>query len=179
MLNFIKERSYEIVKLFVNQIVLSIFGTALTLAAAGENQAGLRIGSSVFAILFYLFIIYFMMWELGAKDSHKIERKDRGHSRAAGLYMSLIASSINFLLAIFIMLGTLIQTDFFGRIGAISKVIALLTEGIYTGVLAIQVNGTPLNNLWFMYFLLPVPLLLVASLSYFAGSKNFKIFGKR
>ena len=102
MLNFIKERSYEIVKLFVNQIVLSIFGTALTLAAAGENQASLRIGSSVFAILFYLFIIYFMMWELGAKDSHKIERKDRGHSRAAGLYMSLIASSINFLLAIFI-----------------------------------------------------------------------------
>ena len=58
MLFFIKERSYEIVKLFINQIVLSVFGTALTLAAAGENRTGLRVGSSVFAILFYLFICH-------------------------------------------------------------------------------------------------------------------------
>jgi hypothetical protein len=178
MLFFLKERSYEIVKLFINQIVLSVFGTALTLAAAGENRAGLRVGSSIFAILFYLFIIYFMMWELGAKDSHKIERKDEGQTRAAGLYMGLVASSVNFLLAILIMLGSLIQHEAFGSIGAVSKLIALLTEGMYTGVLAITVNGSPLNNLWPIYFALPLPLLLVAGLSYYAGSKNFRIFGK-
>ena len=179
MLFFIKERSYEIVKLFINQIVLSVFGTALTLAAAGENRTGLRVGSSVFAILFYLFIIYFMMWELGAKDSHKIERRDRGHSLAAGLFMGLIASSLNFLLAILIMLGSLISTTFFGNMGAVAKLISLLTEGMYTGVLSIPVNGAPLNNLWFIYFLLPVPLLRTSGLAYLAGAINFKIFGKK
>lgn len=179
MLFFLKERSYEIVKLFVNQIVLSVFGTALTLAAAGENRTGLRIGCSIFSILFYLFIIYFMMWELGAKDSHKIERGEVGQTRAAGLYMGLVASSVNFLLAILIMLGSLIPSEVFGNIGAVAKLISLLTEGMYTGVLAVAVNGAPLNNLWFIYFALPLPLLLVSGLAYYAGTKNFKIFGKQ
>lgn len=177
MLLFLKQRSYDIVKLFINQIAISIFGNALSLATAGENREGLRIGTSIFSILFYLFIIYVMMWELGAKDSHKIERKDEGQTRAAGLYMSLAASSLNFLLAILVTLGTLISA--LGNVGGVAKLIALFTEGMYTGLLAIRVNGVPLNNLWFTYFLLPLPLILTASVSYLAGSKNFKLFRKK
>lgn len=181
MLLFLKERSYDIVKLFVNQIAISIFGTALSLATAGENRDALRIGTSVFSILFYLFIIYVMMWELGAKDSHKIERRDEGQTRAAGLYMGLAASSLNFLLAILITLGLETSVAIFSKIGRVANFIALLfTEGMYTGLLAIPVSSeVQLNDLWFMYFLLPLPLILTTSVAYLAGSKNFKIFGKR
>lgn len=178
MLLFLKNRSYEIVRLFLNQIAISIFGVALALAT-GTNQPGLRIGTSVFSILFYLFITYVMVWELGYKDSHKIERGDEGQNRATGLFMGLVASTLNFLWAILIMLGNLIPLAFFGNVGAAAKVIALLTEGMYMGILSIQVGETALNTVWFMYFLLPIPLILTTSLAYFAGSKDFKIFGKR
>ena len=178
MLLFLKNRSYEIVRLLLNQIAISVFGVALALAT-GTNQPGLRIGCSVFAILFYLFITYVMVWELGAKDSHKIERGDDGHCRAAGLFMGLAASVLNFLWAILITLGTLIPHAFFGTVGAVAKIIALLTEGMYMGLLAITLDGVALNTVWFMYFLLPLPLILTTSVAYLAGSKNFKFFGKK
>ncbi len=176
MLLFLKNRSYEIVRLFLNQIAISIFGFSLNLATK-TNHTGLSVGTSVFSILFYLFITYVMMWELGAKDSHKIERHDKGQSRASGFFMGLVASSLNFILAILIMLGTLIPG--MGNVGGVSQLIALLTEGMYSGLLSLKIGGSALSSLWFMYFLLPLPRIGVTTLAYFAGSKNFKLFGKK
>ena len=174
MLLFLKKHSYDIVKMLINQLAISIFGNALALAT-GETQQGLRIATSVFSVLFYLFLIYVMMWDLGAKDGHHLEKKERGHTRLAGLYIGICASTLNFLFAIFIMLGTLIPA--MGNIGGVAKLLALLFEGMYTGLLAITVGGTPLNNFWWLYFLLPLPLILTATVSYLAGVKEFKLFG--
>ncbi len=177
MLQLIKGRSYDVVRLYLNQIAIAFFGMALAFAT-GENQEGLRIGSSVFAILFYLFITYVTVWELGAKDSHKIERGEENFSRFTGLIMSLFASIPNIVLAILIMIGTLIPTTVAGTIGGIAKIAALLTEGMYTGLLAIKVGDIALNSLWYMYFLLPLPLIFTTSIAYFAGTKNFKLFDR-
>lgn len=162
------------VKMLINQFAISIFGNALALAT-GETQKGLRIATSVFSVVFYLFLIYVMMWDLGAKDIHRLEKKEKGCTRLAGLYVSLFASVLNFLFAIFVMLGTLIPA--MGNVGGVAKLLALLFEGMYTGLLAITVGSVPLNNLWFVYFLLPLPLILTATVAYFAGSKDFRVFG--
>lgn len=183
MLTFLKERSYDIVKLIINQVAISIFGTAMALATAmiKTNQLAIMVGTSVFSVLFFLFIVYITMWELGAKDSHKIEKNLPGHSRLTGLYIGLFASIPNYLVAILITLGLVTSVPAFDTIHSIVNVVSsFLIKGMYTGLLAIPINETlQLNSLWFMYFLIPLPMIYTSFIAYFAGSKNFKIFGKR
>ena len=176
MLLFLKKHSYDMVKLLIYQFAISIFGNALALAT-GETQKGLRITTSVFSVLFYLFLVYVMMWDLGTKDTYRFRKNEPGLTYLAGLYISLCASVLNFLFALFVMLGTLIPA--LGNLGAVTKILALLFEGMYTGILAIAVNGVTLNQLWFIYFLLPIPLIATASVAYIAGVKEFKVFGKK
>ena len=57
MITFLKKRSYDLVCMFVTQLAISLFGLALAFAVP-VNQAPLRIGTSIFSVLFYLFIIY-------------------------------------------------------------------------------------------------------------------------
>ncbi len=177
MIDFLKRRSYDLVHMFITQLAISIFGMALALATAA-NHSTLQTCTSVFAILFYLYLIYAKVWELGYKESRIIERGEIGITRLEGLYMGLFASVINFILALLITVGIAFPTsEMCGSIGAVAKVIALLTEGMYTGLLALKVGGVSLNSMWFMYFIIMIPLILTAFLAYYAGSKGFKLFG--
>ena len=73
-----KENSYDIVKLFINQIGIAIFSLFLLIAvgAAFENNDTLfgtfKIAVSVFAVIFYAVIVYYMFWEVGAKDAIRV-----------------------------------------------------------------------------------------------------------
>ena len=176
MINILKAKSYELVKMFVNQIVISIFGFALALATK-TNQPNLTVGTSIASIVFYVFIIYNMMWEIGYKDKKSIERGDRNSSKLCGLYMGIIASIPNLILAILYLLGT--KFDAFGSIGAVAKVIALIIEGMFTGLLTIKVGDIALNSIPLMYFLTPLPLIATSTVAYFAGVKNFKLWGAK
>lgn len=174
MLLFLKKRSYDIVKMFINQLALSIFGNALALAT-GENMSGLRIATGIFSVGFYLFLIYIMLWDLGAKEHHRLERGEEGQTKFTGLYMALVASAPNMILAVLVTLGTFLPA--LGNVGGACKLIALFLEGMYTGLLAIPVGGAPLHSTWFIYFLLPLPLIATAMVAYIAGTKEFRIFG--
>lgn len=177
MFTFLKKRSYDLVHMFITQLAISIFGMALALATAA-NHTTLQTCTSVFAIIFYLFLIYTKIWEIGYKDSHAFARGDAGYSRLEGLFMGLAASFINFILAILITVGISFPTsEICGSIGAMAKVIALLVEGMYTGLLAIKIGGVSLNSMWFMYFIIMIPLIATSALAYYAGSKGFKVFG--
>ena len=177
MITFLKKRSYDLVHMFVTQLAISIFGMALALATAA-NHTTLQTCTSIAAVIFYLFLIYAKIWEIGYKDSHAFVRGDAGYSRLEGLFMGLAASLINFILAGLITLGLSFPTsEICGSIGAVAKVIALLIEGMYTGLLALKVGGVSLNSMWFMYFIIMLPLIATSSLAYYAGSKGFKIFG--
>ena len=176
MISFLKKGSYDLVSMFVTQLAISIFGMALALATAA-NHTTLQTCTSIFAIFFYLFLIYTKIWELGYKDSRAFESGDQNCSRLEGLYMGLAASTVNFILAILITIGMSFPTsEICGSIGAVAKVTALLTEGMYTGLLAIKVGGVSLNSMWFMYFIIMIPLIVTSTLAYFAGSKGFKVF---
>lgn len=175
MLRFLKERSYDIVKMLIYQIAIALFG--ISLAIATGEMATLQTATSILSVVFYLVLIYIMMWDLGYKDSGRISRGEEGSSRLTGLYMGLAASIPNFLLAVFITLGTFVSdVTFFSNLGAGSALIALLIEGMYTGLLAIRVGDVPLNSVWFMWFLVIIPLIVTASIGYYAGTKEFKIF---
>lgn len=181
MLHFLKERSYDIVRMLVYQIAIALFGISLAIATGSKDGTGgiapLQLATSILSILFYLILIYTKTWELGAADAGSIKRGEEGTTRLAGLYMALFASIPNLLLAILITLGTFLSDiSFFGNVGAGAATVALLIEGMYTGLLAVNVNGVPLNSMWFMWFLIIIPLVITATAAYYAGTKEFRIF---
>ncbi len=181
MLKFLKQRSYDIVKILLYQVAIALFGISLAIATGpkdgAEGIATLQLATSILSILFYLVLVYIMMWEVGYKDSGAISRDEDGTSRLTGLYMALVASIPNFILAVFITLGNfLADISFFSTAGGICATIGLLFEGMYTGLLAVNVGGAPLNSMWFMWFLIIIPLLVTTTLAYYAGSRGFRIF---
>lgn len=183
MFNFLKDRSYEIVKMFINQVAIGIFGLSISLATATiDDEAGtsLKIITSVFAILFYLFIIYNMVRSLGYRDSGRINRGEDGASKYTGLYLGLAASTLNFLFAIFIMLAHLTEgVKILSWLGGVSAFINLITEGMYIGLLSMNVGGAPLNSYWPVYFVILIPMIVTSTLAYLAGVYDVKIFNSK
>lgn len=176
MIKFLKKRSYDLVYMFVTQLAISIFGLALAFAIP-QNQAGLMVGTSVFSALFYLFLIYTRVWELGYKDHNAFSKGAQGLSRLEGLYMGLAANTVNFLVALLIVIGWLSSNQIIDAVAGGATVVALLTEGMYIGILSTSVGGVTLNSLGFMYFVITIPMIVTATLAYLAGSHDFKLFG--
>ena len=176
MINFFKKRSYDLVCMFVTQLAISLFGLALAFAVP-VNQAALRIGTSVFSVLFYLFLIYTRLWEIGYKDHNSFRRGESGLSRLEGLYMGIGASAINLIIAFLILIGWFSSNGIIDAIAGGATVAALLTEGMYIGILSTTVNGVALNTMPFMYFVITLPLMITSLLAYLAGSHDFKLLG--
>ena len=178
MKEFMREHSYNAVKMFLNQFATAVFGFVLALAAGKAQNAVLRNVTSGFAIAFYLFLLYTMTWEIGFRDKNAIDGGRKPYKPLTGLWISLLANTVNFMLGIFIMLGSLTSVEVFGKIGGVCASIAVVIEGMYTGVLANRVAPeTPLNSFWWVYLLLPVPALLTCTVAYILGTKDKKFTG--
>ena len=179
MWKFIREYSYDAVKMLVTQCAISMFGLVLVLAASLAENDTLSLLSSIGASLFYLFLLYTTVWEMGAKDSISVEYGHKASMPLKGLYISAIANSINFILAIGILLGLLLSDiSFFSKLGGICKTIDIFIQSMYAGILKLQIlPGTPLNSMAFVYFLTPLPAMGISCLGYWMGTKNIRILG--
>ena len=95
-----KENSYDIVRLYVNQLGIMIFSMLLyTAVGSFENEklsSALSIFVSIFSICFYLILIYYVVWEIGAKAKIRID---------GGLVLGLFANIPNFILGAFTVLS--------------------------------------------------------------------------
>ena len=168
---FFERYSYESVRLALNQIAISMFGFALAMTAAKAESDPLLLWSSIGSILFYLALTYGSAHRTGSGDRLSIQYGKIPFRPLTGLLLSLIANSVNLILAILITVGQ--YADLVG-ISDISRIIALLIQGMYQGVLAtVSVGGVTLNGLWWAYFLITIPAMLVATLGYIAGAKDF------
>jgi hypothetical protein len=167
-----KKYSYSSVKLFVTQMAISLFGLMLAIACAAIGKAA-QLVVSVFAVLFYLFLIYTAIWEVGSKDKFGIEYEKFEARPLTGLYIGLLANSLNFVLALFITLGLSFgDGGILSTIGGLCSSIAIFIEGMYSGLLSVHVGGAPLNSYWYPYFLITVPATVTSALAYYAGIKG-------
>ncbi len=174
MKSFFLNRSYEMVRMFLNQFATAIFGVVLAIAAGKAENAVLRNVTSVFAILFYLFLLYTMTWELGFKDKAAVDNGRKKREPLMGLWISLCANAVNFFFAIFVMVANFVNVEALNNFGAFCSTAALLLEGMFTGLLANEVAGVTLNSLWWIYFLLPIPALITCAVSYYFGLRDIK-----
>ena len=180
MKNFMSRYSYESVVLLIYQIAIGVFGMVLALAAGMADNDALRTVTSVFSVLFLLFLQYTAVWKIGANDRISCDLHGGSADYTVPLKMWLLSNSLNLFLALLISLGMWFEgAGILSSVGGIATVIKLITEGMYTGLLAINVGGAPLNSYWFMHFLTTVPSCLMILVAYVLGFNNVTMRKKK
>ncbi len=185
MKRFFHDYSYNIVKMFVNQFAISIFGMSLTLATTqiyvdNTTASGfdtLTFVVSILAVLFYLFLIYTLSWEIGAKDKISVDVGKKPYRPYLGLLMSLIANVPNLIVAILYAIATIAKAE---SMLFVVRFVATLLQGMYFGIitavsLPIGDAYVQLNSLWPTFFLMTIPAMLTSWLAYFLGHKDFRL----
>lgn len=175
---FLKDNSYSMFKMFVNQLGMTIFG--LTLSFPTSQNDTLFTLVSIFAICFYMVLLYFMTWDIGNEERIRIEGKRMKFIKLKGLYLSLGANIPNFILAILITLGYFGASSYVKGAPAspewavnlygVPKIIAGLLNGMYGGVMK-YFGNSPLP-----YYLIIIPSLLTCTVAYIMGVKGKRIF---
>ena len=168
---FFKDHSYDMVKMFLNQFATAIFGFVLTLTFTKVGSNLWRTIFSVFAVLFYLFLLYVMTWEIGYRDRGKVKNGDKPENRFRGTLISLSANAINFLIAIIILIGHYATIP---KLAALAVQGSFWLEGMYAGILINPLFGNPLNSYWITYFILPLPAIATCTVAYLLGYKDKK-----
>lgn len=191
-MKFFKENSYDIIRLYINQIGITIFSLLLYIPILNlKNEAlkpKLMVTISVFAILFYFALLYTASWDWGAKDKIRIDAKRIECKKYKGALMALIANIPNFLLATICSITMFIHIQ--SNAGAAYSVyyvfnsILRLSAAMYLGLLQgifSAVENNEFNGLFVSlgYLFLPALAIGVTHLGYIFGLKEFKIFKTR
>ena len=180
MKDFLNRYSYNIVKLFIHQFAISLFGAGLSFVAVKTDNAIVTLVLSGFSALFYLFLIYTMMWEVGATDKISVDVGKRPYRPLMGLYMALIANIPNYIVAlVFTIIRPFAEVHAWatGVIGVLRVLSAVPLHGMYNGMLMVLPLGSEtvkLYDFWWVYFLLTVPCLVACFLAYYLGHRNFR-----
>lgn len=177
---FFSRYSYTIVKMFLYQFAISLFGSTLAMATTSSGNSTLTIVVSICAAAFYLFLLYVMVWEIGAQDKISVDVGKKEYKPFTGLILSLIANIPNFIIAILFAVGYPSMAaggEWGSNICAVMKLLLFILEGMYLGIVTaikMDVAGVvqQLNNLWWPYFLMPLPAIITCSVAYFLGHKN-------
>ena len=187
-MQFIKKNSYDIIRLFLNQLALAFFGLILFFATgmANEGEVGtITLVTSIFSVLFYLYILYATLNEMGMKDAIKIEAGSITRDNAHGLKLILFAQLPNFVLIVLMALGWCLSYLFGApsvglNLYTISMVILHFLEAMYQGI--IQFFFPSAVDMWdalwvlLLYMASTIPQILVCWLSYYLGTKNIRLF---
>ena len=180
MKTFFHRNLYSMIKMFVNQFAISIFGLVLALATTAADNSVLTMIVSIFSICFYLFLIYTMTWEIGAKDRISVDIGKLPYRPHTGLWIALCANIPNILIALLYAVATPFSGNhtWAGNMCAVMMLVSGLLEGMYRGLLSVIYLPGDANSLimvWWSYFLIVLPALITSWVAYFAGFKNFRM----
>ena len=165
---FFKKYSYIIVKLFLNQFAISLFGIGLAFASSYAGNNGLLLITSIGSVIFYLFLEYAIIWEVGAKDGITATSRHTSRGLWRGFVLSVCANALNLIAAL--MVFTKVFTGAENQVSAVGQFIAMFLQGMFQGILSQRVGGAQLNDFWWVYFLILLPAVLVTGLGYIVGN---------
>ena len=176
---FFHKYSYNIVKNLVNQFAISLFGAMLSMVTTASGNTGFAISVSIFAIVFYLFLVYITTWEIGAKDRVSVDVGKMEYRPHTGLLIALVSNIPNFLIAILYFVSSLFPdtSKVAGTINFLSGIFSMIFQGMYTGLLmSIRFSsGLYLINMWWAFFIIIIPGLVTSWIAYYTGFKNFRM----
>ena len=193
MKNIFKENSYDIVKLYVNQLGIMIFSMLLyTAVGSFENESlslKLSVFVSIFSTCFYLVLVYYAMWEIGAKDKIRIDGGRMEPCKKKGLVMGLFANIPNFVLGLLtvLLMSTFLIGGSDGVYAAgylVFNTIMRFHSSMFLGLItAIVPSGAAAGSIDYVEFLieailftvLPIVSIAVTHFAYYLGSREQKI----
>lgn len=189
-MKFFKENSYDIVRLYINQIGIAIFSLVLYTAVGIIEDAALttkiKALLSVFAILFYLVLLYTAAWDLGAKDKIKIDAGKLTQTKGKGAIMALFANVPNLIISIACALTSVLYIlgcgEIFNTLSGVFNIIMRLFMAMYLGLLqAIFIAFEGDTHLYFFlqslgYVFAPILPILATHIGYSFGLKEKRIF---
>lgn len=171
-MTYFKTDRYEIVRLLVTQIAMTMFGLVTALAVASNSTLQLLAG--LLAVGLYFFLVYNSLWHIGAKDRVKIDAGRMETDLLKPVYMALFANIPNFIAAL-LRLFELGQGNFCDNVGGIGRVLSLCLQGYW---LALGKIMNLLDNP-FTFLVTPFLMIGVAFLGYYAGNRNFRVFPEK
>lgn len=188
-MKFIKQNSYDIVRLFINQMGITIFSLVLYISlGAIEDDAtvsSLKIFMSVFAIGFYLALLYTAAWEYGAKDKIRIDGGRMEPMPAKGAVMAFCANLPNIALALVAIIFAVIYlstgAEAFNTLFSLLTLIVRFIAAMYHGVLHAALSGFESDVVIFNllqdvgYALAPLFAIGATQLGYALGLREKKI----
>lgn len=180
---FFGRYSYTMVRLFLNQFAIGLFGAVITLALSkigGDDESlsdTVMIVASVLATLFYMFLTYTTIWTVGAKDRISSDVGKLRAMPARGLLISLFANIPGIIIATVYAIGNFVSPG--GMAQTAMRVATLFLNGMYYGLLAGApagaANEAKILNYWWMYFVIILPALIVTGVGYWLGTRNFHL----
>lgn len=185
-MKFLKTNSYDIVRLFINQVGITILSMILyfTVAFAESGNFGkeLRLYVSIFTIIFYLVLLYFVAWEFGSKDKMRADSGKIKLSMGKGALMSLCANSLNIILAGVCLICLFVAGDtaytVFGVLNSIMRFISAMYIGLLQFIFAYLETSAPADYLIYQtagYLILPFVSVLITHVGYWLGAKHIKL----
>lgn len=184
-MNFIKDNSYNMVKVFLTQIVMSFFGTMLAIATL--NNPSLLLWSSILSVLIQLGVIYSILWDIGARDKIKIDGGRMRKIPEKGFLVALGGNVPNLILAFLMGIGVLIDTEGSQVMSLVCNAIARLINGSYLGILKTLENlvlnnvetGGTMRIIWWWFIVMVIPTVVAGGISYLMGSHDIRIIPVR
>ena len=204
MKDFFDVNSRSIVNLYIDQIVMSVFGLMVVFAVAPKDindSSILILLASIVAVVLYLVIIYSMMWGAGAKAASKTLRaEDAGiHKIRTPFLIVLFGSLFNILgYATYAILKLIYSFNSIpeGNVASFGNFVwhfMRMINGIYMGfetfffpnpylgsALDITAENTELimHTPAYYYFLTLIPLLVIGIVAYYLGASEISILKK-
>lgn len=100
MLKFIKENSYDIFKLILNQIAVAVFG--IIMSAATHQNFKLNMAITFFGIALYLVLTYLSARTVGERDYAPVKAGRKPATPFKGLFIGIAANALNLICGILI-----------------------------------------------------------------------------
>lgn len=188
-MRFFKNNAESIIRLFVNQIGITIFALFLYTAAGAMQKEGestpvlFQVLISVFSILFYFVLIYTVVWEIGAKDKIRIDAGRAEKQPFRGMLLGVYANIPNFVITGIAFIAILLYTfgcgDIFYTIYTIPNIISRFFASMYLGVILGLTNALEATKdlmIGIYYFIFPAISFLVTHFAYVMGLHEKRIF---
>ena len=167
---FFKEYGSIISKILINHIAMMIFGIIVLIAAKGINDVLFHI-AGVVAILMYMFLLYMIMWELGSKDSVRVETQRMKRDNLLGLKISLVANAIFIVMAVVLLILSFFITEGESGINNVCGVIKIILHYFFGMYLSITYLAP---SFYAIYLIVIIPAIVCCTLSYIAGVSGKK-----
>ena len=190
-MQFLKQQSYNIVRLIVFQVGISIFSLVITFAmnmALSNRPEALNptlLAVSAFSLCFYLVLIYSMLWEQGTKDKIRIESGRMTEDKKYGFKIALFAAIPNFIIAFLLALGYLFCSigpfgglaieELAGNLYTVIFFVAYFFEAMLQGFIINFATDSTRYVIVLIYFIAPVIPILISGLAYRFGLREKRL----